>query len=206
MTDHEKASLANVKLLKSPSKPKANPLDITPAQLNAMLRFASDWDEALFLLALNAAYTPIDCQRLEWSMINRDDGTIRFDRTKSEHLSERGLPRICALWTRTLSALDAIRNASRYVFVSIQGTPANINTMNEHFLDCRNRVGIKKRLTFKHLRKSALTAAANDPSVPDRQVRLLAGHSAGIQDYYVVRKNVALACEAIERHYFGENE
>ena len=56
---------------------------------------------------------------------------------------------------------------------------------------------------FKHLRKSALTAASNDLTVPDRQINLLAGHSAGIKEHCVVRRNVQLACEAIERYYFG---
>ena len=58
------------------------------------------------------------------------------------------------------------------------------------------------KLTHKHLRKSVLTAASNDPKVPDRLIDLLAGHSVGIKEHYVVKKNVQLACEAIERHYF----
>lgn len=63
---------------------------------------------------------------------------------------------------------------------------------------------------FKHLRKSALTAASNDPTVPDRQINLLAGHSAGISDKYVLRqatnKRVVACCEAIEEHFFGEEK
>ncbi len=62
---------------------------------------------------------------------------------------------------------------------------------------------IRRKLTFKHLRKSALTGPSNDPKVPDRQIDLLAGHSAGIKEHYVVRRNGQLACEAIERHYFA---
>ncbi len=38
---------------------------------------------------------------------------------------------------------------------------------------------IRRKLIFKHRRKSALTAASNDPKVPDRQIDLLAGHSSG---------------------------
>ncbi len=63
---------------------------------------------------------------------------------------------------------------------------------------------VKTTFTFKQLRKPTLTAASNDPTVPDRQVNLLAGHPAGIKEHYVVRRNVQLACEAIERYYFGK--
>jgi hypothetical protein len=48
-----------------------------------------------------------------------------------------------------------------------------------------------------------MTAAGNDPRVPDRQMDLLAGHSSGIKEHYVVKKHVQLACEAIERYYFS---
>lgn len=87
----------------------------------------------------------------------------------------------------------------------MKGTPAHIGTFNDHFVQRCDEAGIK--FTFKHLRKSTLTAASNDPTVPDRQVNLLAGHSAGIKEHYVVRRNVQLACEAIERYSLaGRND
>ncbi len=171
--------------------------------MKAILAKASAWDKAIILLSLNAAYTPIDCQGLEWGMINWKSGTIRFDRTKSIALANEPLPRICSLWKRTIRALKAIQNSHASVFISTQGTPAHVDTINDHFVNCCHKAGIKGTFMFKHLRKSALTAASNDPTVPDRQVNLLAGHSAGIKEHYVVRRNVQLACEAIERCYFG---
>ena len=54
---------------------------------------------------------------------------------------------------------------------------------------------------FRHIRHTAITAASNDPTVPDRHVDLLAGHSTGIKEHYVVPEAVRMACEAIERHY-----
>lgn len=204
LTDKEKAALAYVAMLTLPAKPRPHPVDISPKELRAILAEADDWDSALILVGLNAAYLPIDCQRLEWSMIDWKAKFIRFDRSKPEHLTEQALPRICAVWTRTIKALRAIRNEHDHVFVSDQGKPAHIDTVNDRFVRCRQRAKIKRNLTFKHLRKSALTAASNDPKVPDRQIELLAGHSAGIKEHYVVKKNVQLACEAIERYYFGK--
>jgi len=203
LTEKEKAVLQHVALLKPPAKPKPKPVDISPKEMKVILANANDWDTALILLGLNAAYLPIDCQRLEWSMIDWSAKFIRFDRSKPEHLTERALPRICALWTRTARAIRDIKNNHVFVFLSDQGKPAHISTINDHFVQCCNRAKIGRKLTFKHLRKSAMTAASNDPKVPDRQIDLLAGHSSGIKEHYVVKKNVQLACEAIERHYFG---
>ncbi len=117
-------------------------------------------------------------------------------------LSNEPLPRICSLWKRTIRALKAIQNSHTNVFISTQTVLAHVDTINDHFMDCCDDADIKNT-TFKHLRKSVLTAASNDPTVPDRQISLLAGHSAGIKEHYIVRRNVQLACEAIERYYFG---
>jgi hypothetical protein len=48
---------------------------------------------------------------------------------------------------------------------------------------------------------TAITAASNDPTVPDRHVDLLASHSTGINERYVVPEAVRMACEAAERAY-----
>ena len=203
LTDREKRILSDVALLKQPPKPTPNPVDISPKQMKAILKAADKWDKALILLALNSAYKNKDCHRLRWDMVNFENGTIRFDRTKSERLAKQPLPRICCLWKRTIRALKAIKNGHTNVFVSTQGQPAHIDTINDHFVKCCEKAGIGEHFTFEHLRKSALTAASNDPTVPDRQINLLAGHSAGIKEHYVVRRNVQLACEAVERYYFG---
>lgn len=207
LTDQEKNALSHVALLKQPPKPTPKPVDIEPEEMEAILADADDWDTALILLALNAAYTNIDCQRLTWDMVDFKNSVIRFDRSKAEHLTEKELPRICSLWVRTIEALKKLQNGHPHVFVSSQGQPAHIDTMNDHFVECCEKAEIKKRLTFKHLRKSALTSASNDPTgVPDRQINLLAGHSSGIKENYVVRRNVQLACEAIERYYFDDEQ
>lgn len=205
LTDREKSILSDRSLLKQPAKPTPKPLDISAKQMKAILKAADKWEKAVILLSLNAAYTPIDCQRLTWDMVDFENGTIRFDREKSEHLTDAPLPRICALWKRTVRALRALKqNGHTHVFLSTQGGPAATCTINDHFVALCDKASVKNR-TFKHLRKSALTAASNDPSVNDRQINLLAGHSSGIKEHYVVRRNVELACEAVERYYFGKS-
>ena len=67
---------------------------------------------------------------------------------------------------------------------------------------------IKRKLTFANLRDSALTVAAEStsPVVPPQQYHILAGHVAkGVDDSYIRRnpRIVELACQAIERFYFG---
>lgn len=205
LTGREKLILSDVALLKKPPRPAPKPCDISPKNMKAILAASDKWDKALILLALNAAYTNVDLARLEWRMVNFENGTIRFDRTKSVALANEPLPRICSLWTRTIRALEAIQNGHSNVFVSSRGEPPHRNTIGRRFGRCCVKAGVEDR-TFKHLRKSALTAASNDPTVPDRQVNLLAGHSAGIKEHYVVRRNVELACEAIERYYFNRRK
>lgn len=202
LTEREKLILSDVALLKKPSKPTPKPCDSSPKKMKAILSKADKWDSALILLALNAAYTNIDCAALRWDMVDFENGTIRFDRGKSVHLTTQSLPRICSLWGRTIKALRALKNGHTNVFVSSRGEPPHRNTITRRFDRCCTQAGVENR-TFKHLRKSAMTAASNDPKVPDRQIELLAGHSSGIKEHYVVRKNVQLACEAIERYYFG---
>jgi len=203
LTEREKLILSDMALLKQPPKPAPKPVDIPPRQMQAILSKADKFQKALILLALNAAYTNIDCKRLRWDMIDFDNGTIRFDRSKSQSLTNQPLPRICCLWKRTIQALKSIKNGHTNVFLSSLGKPIDRITIGRHFARCCKAANVNGA-TFKHLRKSALTAASNDPSaVPDRQINLLAGHSAGIKEHYVVRRNVLLACEAIERYYFG---
>ncbi len=201
LSDTEKSILSHKTLLKQPPKPKPKPLDISAKNMKAILSKADKWEKAVILLSLNAAYYPVDCKRLTWDMVNFEKELIRFDRSKSEKLTDTPLPRICALWKRTIRALKAIKNGHSHVFLSTQKQPAATCTFNDHFVALCDKAGVKDR-TFKHLRKSAMTAASNDPTVPDRQIDLLAGQSAGIKEHYVVRRNVELACEAIERYYF----
>jgi integrase len=211
LSDEDRSILGNRSVLKMPPKPKPKPLKISPDELSAILKVADDWDTALILTALNAAYLNCDCARLRWDMIDWDEKTIRFDRAKSEELAEEEVPRLTVLWNRTIKALRKIQHDGEYVF-EIDGRQPHIDTLYDHFIDCVEASGVaaqrkkarKRSLAFIHLRKSAITAASNDPNVPDRHVDLLAGHSKGIKEHYVVPENVVGASRAVEAVYFAK--
>ncbi len=196
-------------LLKPPSKPSPNPIDITEDEFRAILEHADEWETALILTALNAAYYPVDCQRLQWSMIDWGKAVIRFDRTKATGRAKKSIPRVAVLWQRTAQALRNLRPTTHpHVFLSLQGRPVDNETIRRHWRKLCERADIERRITFGNLRDSALTAAASSisPVVPTQQYNVLAGHVAtGVDDHYIRRspRMVELACQAIENHYFG---
>ena len=51
--------------------------------------------------------------------------------------------------------------------------------------------------------KASTTAPTGRLSDTEQRNPASGGHSGGIKEYYVVRRNVQLACEAAERYYFG---
>lgn len=195
-------------LLKQPSKPTPNPIDIERKEYRAILKQADDWQAALLLVALNCAYYPSDCRRLTWSMIDFRRGTIRFDRTKAIGRARGSVPRVAVLWKRTIAALRKIRNGHDHVFLSTVGRPVHIETIRRHWMTLCDQAKIKRRLTFANLRDSALTVAAEStsPVVPMQQYHILAGHVAkGVDDNYIRRnpRILEVACRAIEQYYFG---
>jgi len=195
-------------LLKQPSKPSPNPVDITREEFRAILKQADDWQSALLLVALNCAYYPIDCRRLTWSMIDFKRATIRFDRTKATGRARGAVPRVAVLWKRTITALKKLQNGREHVFVSTYGRPVHIETIRRHWQTLCKQADIQRNLTFANLRDSALTVAAEStsPVVPTQQYHVLAGHVAkGVDDNYIRRnpRIVEVACRAIERYYFG---
>lgn len=225
LSDEDRQNLVNRSVLKMPPKPKPKPVAISPDELSAILKVANEYDTALILVALNSAYLNCDCARLRWDMIDFDEKTIRFDRGKSEDLADEEVPRLTVLWNRTIKALRKIQHDGDFVFeIDDEGTPAfktkkptrspHIDTIYCHFLACVDASGIKaerkkarkKPLAFVHLRKSAITSASNDSTVPDRHVDLLAGHSKGIKEHYVVPANVKGASRAVEAFYFGNRK
>lgn len=204
----DRAVLELRSLLKQPPKPAPNPVDITPEELGRVLMHANAREKALILTALNCAFYPIDCQRLEWSMINFSKGTVRFDRTKAIGRARGSVPRVSVLWNRTLQALKRLSREHDNVFVSKYKRPIHIETIRRHWLALCNKADIKRKITFANLRDSALTAAteSTDPAVPIQQYHVLAGHVArGVDDSYITRhpRFVETATKAIEKHYFS---
>ena len=60
--------------------------------------------------------------------------------------------------------------------------------------------------TFDQIRDGAYTAAVK--GAPMDQAKILAGHSTGMSDAYVLRGGVLVqeACKAVEKHYFGSTD
>jgi len=162
----------------------------------------------LLLVALNCAYYPVDCSRLQWSMIDFKKGTIRFNRTKAVGRAKGAVPRVAVLWKRTIMALKKIQKTHDHVFVSTFGRPVHNDTIRRNWIELCRKAKIGRKLTFANLRDSALTVAAGSksPVVPSQQYHILAGHVAkGVDDNYIRRhpRIVELACQAVERFYFG---
>lgn len=205
LTQGDIVALGLTSLLKAPPIAQGKKIEITPAEFKSLLSVADPFQKAMLLVALNCAYGATDMQRLTWDMVDLGKKSLRFDRPKSAKKIGKAAPRIAALWDSTIASLTAIRTTKApNVFISERGTAPHVHTFEKRFNECREKAGLNATgITLKQLRKAALTAAANSNDVPDRQVYLLAGHAAGIQDHYVVRKNVENACQAIERHYLG---
>lgn len=209
LSPEDQTILKRASLLKLPPKPTPDPKEITPQELRAILKKADEWITALILTGLNCAYGATDCRRLQWSMIDFEKGVIRFDRTKAIGRVKGAVPRVAVLWKRTITALRRIQNDHSHVFVSTYGRPVHVETIRRHWNDLCQAAGVERDLEFGVLRKSAQTAAASSksPAVPYQQYQVLSGHAfKGVDDNYIRRnpRLVELACEAIERYYFGQ--
>jgi hypothetical protein len=105
-----------------------------------------------------------------------------------------------------LEAIRALpRRAGPYVFVSNRGTRYNEKTKITDFMDFVKKFGVTG-FTCSHLSDGADTAASNAKNDRNRYAELLAGHTTGMKDKYVVRnpKVVLPATRAVYRHYFRE--
>src|SRR6185437_4614683 len=111
-------------------------------------------------------------------------------------------PRAAVLWPETLAALTTISRQGPYVFTSRHGTRYNKNTRVNDFREFRKKAELPDTVTFDTLRDGAYTAACHGTS-DDRQAKVLAGHSAGMSDNYVLRNPgfVEAACKAVYSAY-----
>ena len=194
--------------LKAPPAPRGTPKTLTPEEFQAIFGKAeTDLDRCLVLMGVNAALTPIDIKRLLWDHV--DDHHLVFTRVKKDANDKQGTLRVAYLWDRTVRALKKLREASDdpHVFVSREGNPLSISASNDHFVALRDAAGVKRPLTFKHLRKSAATLASKNGTVT--QYRVLLGHRISAEDEAYILSNpdyVKEPCLAIERHYFGSEQ
>ena len=91
-----------LKVPRNGTKPQAEARPVTRDELTAMLALADTRQTAMILLGLNAAFDPVDFERLPLGTVDLKARVLHFDRTKAD--IEKPTPRICTLWPRTVRA------------------------------------------------------------------------------------------------------
>jgi integrase len=182
--------------------PKATTLDphpITRDHFHRLLNAADPQMKTMLLLALNACLYAKETCDLRWTDLDLKNGFLLADRGKT------GVCRVAVLWRRTIEALQGLPQHLQSPFVSTQGGPHNANTLTKAFRRLRIQAEVPQEVTFGNIRDAAYTTAVQ-AGVQFQTVQMLAGHRNGMSDHYVKRSafQVADACKAIEKYYFGE--
>lgn len=180
--------------------PNVKPQPISCAHFHALLNAAGNgpW-RAWLLVGLNLCLHIEEVCALRWADLDLEAGTHVAIREKTRR---RRIPRAAVLWPETLAALMTISRQGPYVFTSRHGTRYNKNTRVNDFRDLRKMAELPDTVTFDTLRDGAYTAACHGTS-DDRKAKVLAGHSAGMSDNYVLRnpRFVEAACQAVYEIY-----
>jgi len=183
-------------VVEMPPMPPYEPKPMPPDDYNALLDAADDQWKAVLLTAMNCAYYAVDCWTLPWSAVALDDNEIVFRRAKTK------IARAAWLWPRTKEALAALphRNGDM-VFTAAHKGAYRPGGFRAAYRRVKKKAGVKS--TFDQIRDGAYTAAVK--GAPMDQAKILAGHSTGMSDAYVLRGGVLVqeACNAVEQHYFG---
>jgi integrase len=210
-TDQIRAALDRCKVLwTGEALPNVKPTPISREDFHSLLSAGSGTWRPWLLLGLNLCLHLGEVCQLKWAEFDLSKGTYAAIRNKTRR--DR-IPRAATLWPETTAALLAIerRGNSPYVFTSTHGKDYNRNTRGNDFAKLRALAGIKSRIvdgeevnvTYDWIRDGAYTAACHAPGVDDKYAKLLAGHSAGLQDNYVLRNPACVkpACDAVFRAY-----
>ena len=183
-----------LEVVEMPSMPAHDPRPIPVPDYRALLGAADEQWKAILLVAMNCCYYAVDCWTLPASALNAHEIVFRRGKTKTA--------RAAWLWPRTRSALAALpKHNGGTLFISAQKGPFRPGGFRAAFRRLKKRAGVSS--TFNMIRDGAYTEAVK--GAPIDQAKLLAGHSFGMSDAYVLRGGamVRKACEAIEKHYFG---
>lgn len=195
-------------------RPKGEARPVTCEELHAILALADARQTAIIMLGLNAAFDPVDIQRLPLDTVDLKARVLHFDRTKAA--AEKLTPRVATLWPRTTKALRKYLKECPHEAVNSRGERMFFATATGRTIrdgktwisraiwrPLRVAAGQPEECKFKGLRKAAYTEASQ---VSPRQADILLGHRLpGVTDNYLRRnpQTVAPACRAIEKHYFG---
>ena len=177
-----------------PSMPAHDPKPIPVNDYRTLLDAADDQWKAILLTAMNCCYYAVDCWTLPASAVRDDEIVFRRAKTK--------VARAAWLWPRTREALAALpcRNGDA-VFTAAHKGAYKPGGFRAAYRRLKKDAGVKS--TFDMIRDGAYTAAVR--GAPIDQAKMLAGHSTGMSDAYVLRGGAMVrdACEAIEKHYLS---
>lgn len=200
-----RAALDACSILKSPQD-KPNPKPISTEHFHAIYDRCAPREQLALLLGLNACAHGGEVMALKKNELDLETGALACRRPKNK------LPRVAALWTRTIQAirnhLIAHPNDSSYLFVARTGVKMSSESLRQRIVSARkkaNRNGaqIPNHVTFEGLRDAAYSVGEEaDPHF----VKYVAGHKVGENDKYVLRqaqnKRVVAVCQAVETHFF----
>jgi integrase len=172
--------------------PSVDPKPISKADFHELLKTGNGNWRAFLLLGLNLCLHIDEVCGLTWDDFDLKAGTYRAIRNKTKR---RRIPRAAVLWQETIAAMNALPRKSPYVFTSLLGTRFNRSTRLKEFALVREAA--KVDVSFDSIRDGAYTAACN--GCDERIAKVLAGHSAGMQDHYVLRNPTITkpACDAV---------
>ncbi len=170
-------------------------------------RFLGVEYKAVYLMAVNCLFYPIDIATIPRSAINLD-GHVRFRRAK------KNTPRVGMLFDETMQVLRewyaCRKDQSEFVFVNVRGNQLDRNSVGKQ-LERHKEISavlgnpLADDLSFSSFRDGGYAAALLDPHVDLYTAKVMSGHATGITDSYVDAQpeRCRLAMESIRRHYFG---
>lgn len=192
-----KLKLAWKRPLRLPKQKEGEKVIITPQEFKAMTEIASEFDKALLLLGINAAFYPSDFD-LTWDHVDLNTQTLYYRRQKKDQGQTEGVTRSAVLFDETVAALRKIKTDSPYIFATREKGPIAPPTVWDHVTDLRDKAKIKRKIRPEDLRNTAATVAAEN--APAAQYRVLMGHTLGAEDQgYIARHRYFTydACKAI---------
>lgn len=171
--------------------------DLRPPQRLPLARAAAIPAACRSRILVLSIYYAVDCWTLPAAAVRADEIVFRRAKTK--------IARAAWLWPRTREALTALpRRNGDAVFTSARKGAYKPGGFRAAYRRLKKKAGVKS--TFDMIRDGAYTAAVR--GAPIDQAKMLAGHSTGMSDAYVLRGGAMVreACEAIEKHYFGNTD
>ncbi len=156
-------------------------------------RFFGIQFRAIYLMAVNCMFYPVDISTIPIDAVNFDNGHVHFRRDKKD------VVRVGLLLPATMSALKNWlkfrSDQSDKLFINSEFSSWQTKSLGCRIVDHRQIAGLvdeqtnehlnQGTLTFKAFRKGGYRAALHDQRVDQYTAKILAGQQTGITDSYV---------------------